>query len=110
MSKSACGIGLEQARTKHGKEGFFAIVTQKGCPPCPPMKRLLKKSVGGKRTIVELPVEDAKCQPALDRYRVTVSPTILFFKGKSVKRITEGDKTDDQIRAQIAAIVGKGKK
>jgi thioredoxin-related protein len=108
-SKNACGLGLAKIRSQH-PGGAFMIVTQKGCPPCPPMKRLLKKAVGKRSAIVELPVEDAKCMPLIDRLKVTESPTIIYVKGKTLRRITEGDKTDDQIKASIATIVGGRKK
>jgi hypothetical protein len=110
VSKNACGTGLAQLKAKFAGEGFFAIVTQKGCPPCPPAKRLLKKAVGRKLRIVEIPVEDERCDPILTQLKVTDSPSIFFFKGKRTVSITRGDKTDDQIRAQVAAVMGKGKK
>lgn len=106
MSKNACSLGLERLK-QNNPDGFFAIVMKKGCPPCKPMRKLVKKTVGKRLTVVEIPADDLRCDPIIDKLRITESPSVLFFKGKTVKRISEGDKTDDDIRAQIAVIVGK---
>lgn len=106
-----CSIdGLHKLREQH-PEGFPVIVTQKGCPPCLPQMKALRKAVGKRTFIAEIPAEKAECDDLLAKLEVSDSPTVFWMKGSKTKRISDGTKGDEEVAAEVKALIGKrGKK
>ena len=109
MPKTCSIDGLQRLRDKH-PEGMVAIITMKGCAPCGPAKRSLKKAVGKKAAIVEIPAEDAACDKLLSKLHVDSSPVVFWMKGKKMKRISDDGKGDEEVAKEVKALIGAGKK
>ena len=108
MPKTCSIDGLSKLRQQH-PQGFPVIVTHNGCPPCLPQKRALKRAVGKSAIIVEVPAEKAECDGLISKLRATESPTVFWVRGKTTKRISDGKKDNEQVAAEVKALIGAKK-
>ncbi len=100
--QKACSIDtVRRLQSKHGE--LLVMVTQRGCPPCPPFRTKVKRLTKGKKImVVEVPAEDTRCDPLLDKLHVTETPTLLHIKGKSIRRID-----DETMQKDLQGIIAK---
>ena len=104
----SCDVGtLNKLKDEH-KDGFFLIVSQKGCGDCTEMKDVLNEVVKDAKPVIDADIiEDESCFTLAEQLKVGTTPTVFYYLGGEEKaRIEPGNGlTWDSVRQKVRELM-----